>query len=386
MANNMIMELRRQQAEIVERASAINEAAAVENRGLTDAEQVDFDALTAEAERVQGAVEREEKLNAYLAKSARVEARGVPAYNKLPLGVDEKRAIAHYIKTGDQGAIREFRASNDTDMNIGTQADGGYAVPTGHYSGIIAKRDAVMLADKLGVLRIPGQGATTNVPVDNGSANAFVATNEAASFDRDAPALGQAAFTLVWYTKKVQLSYQLLKGEDSNLLAFLENYVGRAYGLTHNTLLVTEALANGTSVTLGTAAAANEADPASVIYSLKGEYAEGAQWIMKRATDGAYRKLTGNVFQFAPTGGSLDGLWNYPINWSESVAAIGAGNKSLVFGNFAFMGLYESPSMTFIRDPYSAAGSGQVNLFYHFGAVYKVMVAEAVLYGKHPTA
>ena len=386
MAQNLIVELRRNQAEIVEKAQALNELVASEDRGFTADEQAAFDGMTAEAERIAGAIEREEKLNALLPKSAKAEARGVPAYNKLPLGVDEKRAIAHYIKTGDQGAIREFRASNDTDMNIGTDADGGYAVPTGHYSGIIAKRDAVMLADKLGVQRIPGRGAVTNVPVDNGSANVFVATNEAANFDRDAPALGRAQFTLVWYTKKVQLSNQLLAGEDSNLLSFLEGYVGRAYGLTHNALLVTEALASGTSVTLGTAAAANAADPASVIYSLKGEYSDGAQWVMKRATDGAYRKLVGSVFQFAPTGGAVDTLWNYPMNWSESVAAIGAGNKSMIFGNFAFMGLYEAPSMTFLRDPYSAAGSGQVNLYYHFAAVYKVMIAEAILYGKHPTA
>lgn len=42
--------------------------------------------------------------------------------------------------------------------------------------------------------------------------------------------------------------------------------------------------------------------------------------------------------------------------------------------------------MTFLRDPYSAAATGQVNLFYYFRVVFKVLLAEAVLYGKHPTA
>lgn len=107
---------------------------------------------------------------------------------------------------------------------------------------------------------------------------------------------------------------------------------------------------------------------------------------MARGTDGAYRKLTGNALMYAPTGGPVDTLWNYPVNWSASVPAIGAGNKSMIFGNFNFVGLYEAPTMTFLRDPYGAAGTQQVNLYYNFAAVYKVLVAEAVLYGKHPTA
>lgn len=374
---NDIMALRRQQTDLVNKARAVHEGA--EGRALTDDEQAEFDTLTAQAESIGATIKREETLGAYLGGKA-------PAVNKTGFGDNETKATAHYIRTGDIGAIAELRASNDTDMNVGTPADGGYTVPTGHYSNIIAKRDTVMLADKLGVLRIPGTGITTNVPVDNGSANVFVATTEANDFDRDAPVIGQAAMTLVYYTKKLQLSYQLINGEDSRLMAFIENYVGRAAGLTHNALLVTAATTGGTTVALAAAAAATAGDPQTVVYSQKGEYAEGSQWIMKRATDGAYRKVTGDALMYAPTGGMVDTLWNYPVNWSDSVAAIGAGNKSLIFGNFGYMGLYESPSMTFLRDPYGAAGKGQVNLFYHFGAIYKVLVAEAIIYGTHPTA
>jgi hypothetical protein len=43
-----------------------------------------------------------------------------------------------------------MKASNDTDMNVGTSADGGYAVPTGHYNGIIARLDEAALYGKLG--------------------------------------------------------------------------------------------------------------------------------------------------------------------------------------------------------------------------------------------
>ena len=132
-------------------------------------------------------------------------------------GDGEERAIAHYVRTGDAGAVRELRASNDTDMNIGTPADGGYTVPVGHYQGIIAKRNEGMLAGALGVRRVPGVGTTVNVPYDAGMANVFVSSDEAAAFDRDSPVLGQHALTLQKYTKKIQLSDELLQDEDHAL-------------------------------------------------------------------------------------------------------------------------------------------------------------------------
>ena len=62
---------------------------------------------------------------------------------------------------------------------------------------------------------------------DNGE---FVATNESTIFDRDAPAVNQKAMTLVMYTKKVDLTYQLLQGEDSGLMSFLALCGGRDGG------------------------------------------------------------------------------------------------------------------------------------------------------------
>ena len=385
---NKLNELRQKRAEKIAAMRSLTEGDA-----MTEEQSKQFDGLQADVDKLDADIARLEKVEELERSAAQPATRaskpGAPAVNKTKPGETEASAVAHYVRTGDYGAVRELRASNDTDMNVGTVADGGYAVPTGHYQNIIAKRDAGMLANVLGVMRIPGSGTTTNVPVDNGTANVFVSTNEAAAFDRDAPVLGQAAMTLVKYTKKIQLSLEVLQDEDSRLLQFVENYVGRAMALTHNSLLVTEALASGTSVNLAAAAAATTTDVQTLIYTLKGEYGDGASWVMKRATEGSYRKLTTTDWAFAPMPAgdpAVPTLWGYPVRWSDSVAAIGAGNKSLIFGNFEYMGLYESPSITFLRDPYGDAATGQINLFYYFRAVYKVLLAEAILYGKHPTA
>jgi HK97 family phage major capsid protein len=389
-----VIELRRQKAELVAKATEISEKGVLEEE-----DEAAFDEAMVGVEELNRQLVREERLA--LEGGGVSGGDGVPAQQQSPVvqveipnlnlrtrrGDSEERAIAHYVRTGDAGAVRELRASNDTDMNIGTPADGGYTVPVGHYQGIIAKRNEGMLAGALGVRRVPGIGTTVNVPYDAGMANVFVSSAEAAAFDRDSPVLGQHALTLQKYTKKIQLSDELLQDEDSRLVEFLNDYVGRALALTHNSLLVAEALANGTSVTLGAAATVKETDVPLIIRNLEGGYADGAQFLMKRATHYAFLALTGNNWQFVNTpNGNVNALWGYPVQNSDWVPGVAANAKSLIFGNFNFMGMREAPGLTFLRDPFSAAGSGQVNLYYYFRAVYKVLLPAAVLYGKHPAS
>jgi HK97 family phage major capsid protein len=365
-----------------------NDIMANEAKSVEESAQVDVSALVegmkslaADVATIKGALEQEPPVNAVKSSA--------PAVNtKTKRGDSEVKAIAYYVRTGDAGAFGDaVKASNDTDMNILTPADGGYAVPTGHYQGIIAKRDEGMLMPKLGVRRIPGKGTTVNVPADNGSANVFVTTLETSQFDRDAPALTQIPMTLVKRTKKIVLSDELLEDEDSRVMEFLNDYVGRALALTHNSMLVTEALASGSSVALTAAAAASTQDIPTLIKSLKGGYADGAQFVMRRATHYEYLDNTGDNFQFVNTpNGPAQGLWGYPVAESEYVGAVGASQKSSIFGNFGFMGFREAPGLTFLRDPYSSADTGQVNLFYYFRAVYKVLLPEAIKYGQHPSA
>ena len=387
-----VRELMAKRAALLGQADAILKAALDAGRATTDEENTQVENLMAQADGLKKTIElidRSAQQQADLPKPAPARRPDPdPNSGEAQRKRDEIHAIAQYARRGDTGPLMDLYAvSNNTDMNIGTPADGGYAVPTGHYQGIIAKRDVISLVGPLGCLRIPGVGTTVNVPFDDGTANQFVLTTEANSFDRDAPVLNRAAMTLVSYTKKVTLSNELLNDEDSNLVAFLNDYVGRAAALTYNTLLFTEVLANGTSVALASASAGSSGDPETLIYNLKGEYGDSAAFVMRRATEGAYRKLTGSLFLYQPTpAGATRSLGGFPVYNSEALAAVGSGNKAIAFGNFGYVGFRESPSMTFLRDPYSSAATGQVNLFYYFRVVFKVLIAEAVLYGKHPTS
>jgi hypothetical protein len=77
--------------------------------------------------------------------------------------------------------------------------------------------------------------------------------------------------------------------------------------------IATAAPVGGTVTALaGSGAAALPSDITTLVYSLKDEYADGAKFLMKKATEGLYRALTGSGFQFAPTPGAAQGeFWGW---------------------------------------------------------------------------
>ena len=312
--------------------------------------------------------------------------------SKTKRGDDEIKALAYFIRTGDKGAMK---ASNDTDMNVGDAADGGNSVPTGHFQNIIARRDESMLARQLGVTLIPGKGTTVNVPLDGEADGEFVVKGEGTAFDRDAPNIGQAAMTLGKYTKKIELSVELLEDEDSRLLDFLANFVGRGMAKTHNDLLITEALANGTKTDDFSQTAIAAGDLEQMVFdddlSAYLDDSGSVGWIMKPSTYASVISIASSNTRFyhanvGDTASPRPTVLGYPVFFSNKISAIGSGNKSVIFGNMSQIGYREAPGLTFLRDPYSKAGNGQVVLHYYFRTVYKVLQAEAVGYGQHATS
>jgi HK97 family phage major capsid protein len=276
-------------------------------------------------------------------------------------------------------------------MNIGTAADGGNAVPTGHYQKIVAKRDEFMLAPRLGVRNIPGKGLTVNVPLDNEADGEFIATNEAAGNDRDAPALATTAMTLVKYTKRVELSNELMNDEDSQLMAFLSDFVGRGMAKTHNALLNTVVAAGGTNLkTLAGDDVIAAGEPQDMVFNNDlANYLDDTNsvgWVMRASTHGMIAKLQGDpfIYQMTPQGSNGNGvpsrgtLLGYPVHYSAAVPAPAASAKSILFGNFNYVGVRNDPEFVVLRDPFSAASTGQLRLHYYFRTVYKVLQAEAV--------
>lgn len=406
-----ILELKEELGRMYDQARAIVEKADTEKRATTEEEDTQYDDLVTRMDALRADIERREKLEGFtgVKKEQSGGQRGSQYHptkttketaNSLflrrmrqPAGVDDNGLASEYR----HAVAEEHRASNDTTMNITTAADGGDLVPTGHYNGIIERARPVALYDRLGLMNIPGTETTVNVPVDNeADSGIFVSTNESAAFDRDAPAVSKVAMTLVKYTKKVDLTDELMHDEDSRLMTFLNSYIASGFAATMNSLLVTEVLADGTAgLTLDAAAAIGAAEVPELVYKLSAEYAESpnVHWLMNRSTEGYLRGLRDtSLWTFAPNTVSGGGrsvnsvLWGIPAHSTSYVTAYGAGVKSLVVGDFSKVAYRLSPTMTFLRDPYTRSSYGEVILNYYFRCDFEVLQAGAIQYATHPTA
>lgn len=323
--------------------------------------------------------------------------KAMPNVNtKTKLGDDYIKSMAYFARTGDASAIRDssaLKASTDDITSIAVDANAGDAVPVGHYQNIITKMRESGLRAPLGLMNIPGVGTTVNVPIDIAGDGKWVTTGEqvadhTVSFDRDTPQIDKIAMTLVSKTKKVELTNEILRDEDSRLVEFIERYVGAGLAATWNEEIVTKALANGTAaLTLDSATTIGAAEIPELVYLLPDGYEGNSSWIMRRSTEGVIRGMTGEQFLHAQTPqGEIRGnmpLWGSPVYNSAEVPAIASAAKTMLFGDFSYMGYREDPGMTMLRDPYSVDGA--IVLKYYTGMVAEVMIAEAIIYATQLT-
>jgi len=326
-------------------------------------------------------------------RSERGEAKGSFTVVSSVGEKDEMKGFMHYIRTGQENSVmKSLKASNDTDMNIGTAEDGQYLVPTGHYQNVIARRDESALWSRLGVTEIPGVGTTVNVPYDNEGDGEFVVATETQEFDDDAPATGRKQMTLAKYAKIIRISHELLRDEDSRLESFLANWVGRGMAKTHNDLLITEVETNGTALKTfasATAVALGEMED-MVFQSDMVSYLDGgsAAWVMSGPSYAKIASIKGDALTYAqtPQGKFRESILGFPVYFTNKADTIGASKKSLFFGDWSQVGVRNGAGLQLIRDPYTRARYGQIELVYLFDVVYGVLNAEAIGYGTHPSA
>lgn len=384
-------------------ARALNEAAEKETRDFTAEEQKRWDELQGELSSLDKRIERAQVVGDDEPDVPTGAVKPTPVVLKHERGDNFPNALKAFVQSGDKGGVRDMlvgdseiqiRASNATDMNIGTAADGGDTVPTGFYNQIIAKRSEYSLPERLGVRKIPGVGTTVDVPYDNETDGEFVSTAEAAAFDLDAPALAKRSMTLVKYSKKILLSYELLQDTGVALEAFLADWVARGMAKTMNQLLITEV---GTTGTAYKTTAANNAIvlgelEATALNATIADYLDDSPsvaWVFNPATYAVLQAIVGNPKYYAPapSGSGIGGreLLGYPVHFSSKVATIATTAKVAYFGNWNFVGWREDPGFTILRDPYSPAGTGQVALWMYFRTVFKQLQADACGYMKMKT-
>jgi HK97 family phage major capsid protein len=289
------------------------------------------------------------------------------------------------------------RRAVDSTMNITTDADGGFGVPTGLAPKIAMRMNEKWLTPVLGCQKILGKGTTVNHVYENADPAVLATTSEQADdlstndYERDAMVLANKAFTLVKKTKKLNLTEELLEDEDVEIMDAISTWIGKNMALTHNTMLMAEVASNGTAFkTFASATVIAAGEPEDVVFNdTLGYYLDdgaNASWVMRPSTLGEVASLTGNARLYAETpGGSFaKELLGYPVHYSNTAGLTAASAKSVYFGDWFNVGFRLGQTIKLITDPYSE--DGVVVLKYSFRTVYGVLQAGAIGYGAHPSA
>lgn len=296
-------------------------------------------------------------------------------------------AMLHWVRTNDDIAAKAVLVE-------GTGANGGFLVPRDFYTQIIDRRDQQWIGAKLGVQRYTTDRQIFDMADQNGKSNfAFVAESGAANFDE--PTFTQSAITVYTASLAMKVSNQLLRDNAMDLEGFLTREIGRAYARHLNDYMINGTgssqpygvLARATvSETLASATGVDQADIINIVHKLPSWYADdNTGWVMQNSTLGAIRALQGNFFSFQPTPmGTMDSLYGKPIAITDKIAALGTGNKPIIFGNWGYYAFVENLGLEIARNPYTYQPNYQTAIFCTVRWGGDVNQAEAFVYGVNP--
>lgn len=369
-----IRELIEQQGKAFEEFKKSNDErlAAIEKDEARSELEAKTDRINDELGRLSAAVDE-------LAKKA--NRPGAPgAEGDEALQAEHKSAWLKWVRKGDDAGLADIERKA---MNVGTPADGGYAVP------IQQDRDIMRLLTDLSpmrqVCRVMTVGTEDYRKLVNlgGTASGWVGETDARpatagptlaqlkpSFGElyANPEVTQKALDDIFFDVEGELSQDI-----SESFAVLE---GKAFlsgtGTNQPVGLLTaktsaeadSARAFGTVQHIATGVADNfpAKDPADIlidlIYSMKAGYRTGAQFMVNSMTLAAMRKWKdgdGNyIWQPAMQNGQPGSIFGYGYVTNEDMPSAGAGAIPVVFGNFqqAYV-IFDRVGIRSLRDPYT---------------------------------
>lgn len=296
-----------------------------------------------------------------------------------PAAREHKQAFESYVRKGETQGLFEIEAKS---MSVGTNADGGYLVPSETETEIGRLLTAASPIRAIAAVRQVSTAVYKKPFAITGAATGWVGET-AARPETTSPTLAELQFPAMELYAMPAATQSLLDDAAVNLDQWIAEEVQSAFAVQESTAFVT---GNGTNKPKGFLAYTNVDDaswswgnigyvatgvsgafPASnpsdklidFIYTLKSGYRQNARFVMNRKTQSAIRKfkdVDGNyIWQPAATADGQASLMNFAIAESEDMPDIAADAYALAFGDFNSGYLVvDRVGVRVLRDPYSA--------------------------------
>ena len=277
-------------------------------------------------------------------------------------------------------------------LQEGADTEGGYLVPDTYEARLI---DALKEAN---VVRSLAHSFTTSggdhkIPVVTSHGNASWVEEEGEIQESD-EVFGQKIISAHKVATLIKVSEELLADSAFDLEGYFRMEFARRIGEKEEDAFIN---GNGTHKPLGflaatggaetgvTAAAADKITADELIdlyYSLKAPYRSDAVWMLNDSTMKQIRKLKSGdgqyIWQPSLREGGYDTLLGKPIRISPFFPEIGAGNKSVAFGNFDYYWIGDRKGITFRRLNEKYATTGQVGFLATRRLDARLIVPEAI--------
>ena len=315
---------------------------------------------------------------------------------------DGGNAFKHWIRTGQMNYYtknneQDWSATKTNALNEATGTEGGILVPEGLNATIIAKRDEMSVIRANGAMVITTNLDTVQVPVENAKMTTAIVA-ESGSYVAAEPTFTSNSVTVYKFGNQLRLTDELLADNQTNLMPYLSNGLGRAFGLMENQYCIAGTgssqpkglLTGGTAaITAASTTAITAAELVSLYHALPEPYTTNPNevvFITRNATLGALRALASSsvfTFNLQPQGDQgAQQLYGHKVAVSGYMEAATTGKKSLLVTNLAAgYILIERAGMVMSRNPYLLQATGQVALFttMRFGGTTTVAEATQIL-------
>lgn len=390
---NKILELREKRAKAWEATKAFLDSRRKED-GLMSADDAatyenmesDVVALGKEIERLERQAALDRELNLPL---------NTPITGKPEAGAPDKKS-ARATKEYVSAFWRQLRGKNTGEvinaLRIGEDTEGGYLVPDEYEKKLVtALEDINVLRNLCHVISTSYGDRKIPVVAGKGSATWM---DEAGPFVESDDAFTQVTLSAYKLGTMIKISDELLNDSIFDLERYIALEFSRRIGAAEEDAFITgdgdskpTGLLHATSgaslgVTAASATAITVDEVIDLYHSLKTPYRKNATFLVNDATVKAIRKLKDGqgqyIWQPSVATGAPDTILSRPIVVSQSMPAIAAGKKSVLFGDFSYYWIADRQGRTFKRLTELYAANGQVGFLASQRLDAKLILPEAV--------
>lgn len=279
-------------------------------------------------------------------------------------------------------------------MTEGVNEDGGYTVPETYQNTVVMKLNALSETRKIST--VIGTTSTTNIPT-SGNIPEFAWIDETGEYPETNTTFGNKTLSAYKLGGVIPVSRELLQDTAINFDSYMANQI--ALGLDRvesQSLCIGNGVkkptgyqygaAVGTHSTTASTTAITADEIIDMFYDLKGEYRKSATWRMNDSTLKAIDKLKDTDGSYL-LGSLADGLTptikGRPVVVDNNMPEMGAGNKFVVFGDFASYQIADRGTMTIQRLEEALYKNGMVGFQVTVRVDAKIITEEAFNAGQN---